>query len=253
MTRRRPDDREGDETDQPSFTDGVMDAIARAVPPSPTRTFLVAVRLRSFGTAVSALRVAWHLGTVRTWHIAPRVRARSFALVMAVAFVLGTTTLVAAAAVTVVVPPLLDQPRSIDRTPASLPAAASPALVAHPTPTAAHDPSPTPPIIHPADPGGGTVGAPPADQTVGSTKKVDRGGDSKADHEDGASDVGDDHDPNDVGSADPPDGSDHETGDEHVSETPEPSEHDTSGDGQDGGSGTSGGDDQGDGGGDPED
>jgi hypothetical protein len=53
---------------------------------------------------VASLAVAWHLGTVRSWSVAPRVRARSFALVFAVASVLATGSIVAAAAVRVAVP-----------------------------------------------------------------------------------------------------------------------------------------------------
>jgi hypothetical protein len=91
------------------FTNRVMATIETAPPPTPTRTFLCAVRSSAARDAVAALWVAWHLGTVRRWHIAPRVRARSFALVLAVAAVLGTGSLAAAAAVRVVAPPLIER------------------------------------------------------------------------------------------------------------------------------------------------
>jgi hypothetical protein len=81
-----------------------MAAIALAPLPTPTRTFVAALRAGAARDAVAAVRVAWHLGTVRRWPVAPRVRARSFALVLAVASVLATGSLAAAAAVRVVVP-----------------------------------------------------------------------------------------------------------------------------------------------------
>ena len=86
------------------FTDRVMGALVVAPVPTPTRAFLSAIRVGAAHDAVAALWVAWHLGTVRAWHVAPRVRARSFALVLAVATVLGTGSLAAAAADRVVVP-----------------------------------------------------------------------------------------------------------------------------------------------------
>jgi hypothetical protein len=86
------------------FTDRVMDAIRVLPAPTPTRGFIAAVRARTLRDAIATLWVAWHLGTVRSWHVAPRVRARSFALVLAVASVLATGSLAAAAAVHSVVP-----------------------------------------------------------------------------------------------------------------------------------------------------
>ena len=72
------------------FTDRVMAAVALAPTPTPTRTFLAAMRARAIRDAVATLWVAWHLGTVRSWRVAPSVRARSFALVFAVSSVLGS-------------------------------------------------------------------------------------------------------------------------------------------------------------------
>ncbi len=86
------------------FTDRVMSAIALVPTPTPTRTFVAALRASAVRDALAALWVAWHLGTVRSWHVAPRVRARSFALVLAVTSVLATGGLAAAAAVHSIVP-----------------------------------------------------------------------------------------------------------------------------------------------------
>jgi hypothetical protein len=86
------------------FSDRVMAALATVPTPTTTRTFLSAVRRLAWHDAVAALWAAWHLGTVRRWHVAPRVRARSLALVLAVASVLATGSLAAAGAVTVVAP-----------------------------------------------------------------------------------------------------------------------------------------------------
>ena len=72
------------------FNERVMAAIALVPTPTPTRTFVAALRARAIRDAVATLWVAWHLGTVRSWHVAPRVRARSFALVLAVTSVLAT-------------------------------------------------------------------------------------------------------------------------------------------------------------------
>src|ERR1700730_617134 len=71
------------------FTDRVMDAIRRESLPTPTRTFLSAVRSLSTRDAAGALWVAWHLGTARAWPVAPGVRVRSMALVLSVACALG--------------------------------------------------------------------------------------------------------------------------------------------------------------------
>ena len=85
------------------FTERVMTSIAVTSAPTPTRTFLAAVRVGALREAAAALWVAWHLSTVRGWHVGPRVRARSFALVLAVVFVLGTGSIAATAAVHAVV------------------------------------------------------------------------------------------------------------------------------------------------------
>jgi hypothetical protein len=99
------------------FADGVMAAVLVAPRPTPTRSFVSAVRARRAHDALAALWVAWHLGTVHSSHVAPPVRARSFALVLAVATILTTGSLAAAAAVGVVVP------ASAERPPAAIPAA----------------------------------------------------------------------------------------------------------------------------------
>jgi hypothetical protein len=90
------------------FTDRIMTAIARESAPTPTRTFVSAVRARSARDAASTLWVAWHLGTVRGWRIAPGVRVRSIALVLAVTCVLGTGSLAAAAALRVAADPVVN-------------------------------------------------------------------------------------------------------------------------------------------------
>jgi len=87
-----------------AFSDRVMAAIAVMATPSPTRSFVHAIRGGSGRDAVAALTVAWHLATQRDWPVAPRVRARSFALVLAVASVLGTGSMVAASAARVILP-----------------------------------------------------------------------------------------------------------------------------------------------------
>lgn len=86
------------------FTDRVMTAVRVLPAPTPTQGFFASVRARALRDAIATLWVAWHLGTVRSWSVAPRVRARSFALVLAVASVLATGSLAAAAAVQSVVP-----------------------------------------------------------------------------------------------------------------------------------------------------
>jgi hypothetical protein len=86
------------------FTDRVMSAIVLLPAPTPTRTFLTSIRTGALSEAISTLWVAWHLGTVRSWSVAPRVRARSFALVLAVTAVLASGSIAAAAVVHSVVP-----------------------------------------------------------------------------------------------------------------------------------------------------
>ena len=90
------------------FAQRLMAAIEREPAPTPTRNFVSAVRTRSAHEAAAALWVAWHLGTVRSWRIAPGVRARSLALVLAVACVMATGSLVAAAALQVAAEPVVD-------------------------------------------------------------------------------------------------------------------------------------------------
>lgn len=98
MNRRAGVAREGD-----AFSDRVMAAIALVASPSPTRSFLEAVRSGAGRDAAAALSVAWHLGTADD-SVGPRVRARSLALVIAVASILASGSLVAASAARVIVP-----------------------------------------------------------------------------------------------------------------------------------------------------
>lgn len=88
-----------------SFTERVMTAIAVAPIPTPTRTFLAAIRAGAARDACAALSVAWHITTVRAWYIAPSVRTRSLALILGVVTLLGMASLVAAAATVQVVSP----------------------------------------------------------------------------------------------------------------------------------------------------
>ena len=55
----------GPETRLDAFADRVMAAIALTPSPSPTRSFLVAIRTGSGHDAVAAFVVAWHLATQR--------------------------------------------------------------------------------------------------------------------------------------------------------------------------------------------
>jgi uncharacterized membrane protein YgcG len=111
MTRLRRSDRlaapetpRSDQVDATAFTDRVMATIETMPRPTPARSFRGALRGWSWPDARASLTVAWHLATVRSWSVAPRVRAQSMALVLAVASVLATGTLVAASAVRMAVP-----------------------------------------------------------------------------------------------------------------------------------------------------
>jgi uncharacterized membrane protein YgcG len=107
---KTPDASVADRTPPPDadFAERLMASIEREPSPTPTRNFLSAVRARSVGDAAAALWVAWHLGTVRGWRIAPGVRARSIALVLAVACVMATGSLAAAAALRVAAEPVVN-------------------------------------------------------------------------------------------------------------------------------------------------
>jgi hypothetical protein len=96
------------------FTDRVMVVLADSPAPSPTRSFMAALRERAPRNAARSLSVASHLATVRSWPVAPSVRARSFGLVLGVVFVLATGSLAAAAAVHEVVPLWLGGPGAIE-------------------------------------------------------------------------------------------------------------------------------------------
>jgi hypothetical protein len=87
-----------------AFVERVMTATETVPSPAPARAFGRALRAGAWRDAVAIISVAWHLGTVRAWSVAPRVRARSLALVLGVASVLATGSIVAAAAVRVAVP-----------------------------------------------------------------------------------------------------------------------------------------------------
>ncbi|MFL5675938.1 MAG: hypothetical protein ACJ779_13105 [Chloroflexota bacterium] len=211
-----------------------MQAIARAARPSPTRTFREAMRVRSVRIATSALLVAWHLGTVRTSPISLGVRARSFALVVAVAMVFGTGTLAAAAAVSMVVATQPEQPRAIDRTPVALPVAPSVGPATHPSAPAPGHSEAVPAVVKATDAvAGERVIAPAAHPAHPAAKPAKR--------HDGTTDGDDDKGSDDVDTSEggaQPDG-DHDDGGTvdggGASETAEPSDHRGSDDGVDGG------------------
>jgi hypothetical protein len=103
-----------------AFNERVMASIASMPAPTPAGAFIVALKGGACRDAADSLAVAWHLATVRGSSVAPRVRARSMALVLAVATVLATASLVAAAAVQTVMPahherlePLISRPGAI--------------------------------------------------------------------------------------------------------------------------------------------
>jgi len=228
--------RDGGPTRPDGFADDVMRAIGRVALPSPTRTFLRAIRVHSLGTAVSALVVAWHLGTHRRWPIAPRVRARSLALVMGVTVVLSTGTLAAAATLTVVAPVRLDGPRLLDRA-VTGPTVAPPRSETQPGPSPSHDASPIPAAVHPTDQArGGSVDITTPRPEVGAREPGDRD-DGAPDEQDG--DRLDDADDNGSDGDEPDESVDeggHGSDDEPITETPEPDDQDTSAGGADGGS-----------------
>lgn len=60
------------------------------------------MRAGSLWDAAAAVWLAWHLATVQNRTIAPRVRVRSFALVLAVTLALSAASLVGAATIRVV-------------------------------------------------------------------------------------------------------------------------------------------------------
>lgn len=74
-----------------------MTAIANEPRPSPGRGLFSALRVMSLGEAASALWTAWHLATLRGNAIGPGVRARSLALVLSAAALLGVGGSLAAA------------------------------------------------------------------------------------------------------------------------------------------------------------
>lgn len=174
------------------FTDRVMVAVAATPAPTPTRSFLAALRRGTPRNAARSLSVASHLVTVRAWPVAPRVRARSFALVLGVAFVLGTGSVAAAAAVRQIVPlkpaapaVIVHERSDVVRPPAPVPTA-EPRPVEIPGHAAAARPATTSPTSHPArrqrDPAG----------SAGSGRATDAGRDgSDGDADDDREDDGD--------------------------------------------------------------
>jgi hypothetical protein len=190
------------------FTDRVMTAIALLPMPSPTRTFVAALRARAVRDGIAALWVAWHLGTVRTWHVAPRVRARSFALVLAVASVLATGGLAAAAAVHSVVP------HGDDRNPVSAPSGSGIDELG-PTTNGQTGTDGTK-RTNDADQSPTTSDEPDATDEDGRGSTVDRSDDADEDADGDESDDADDHDSDDEdhpGDGDEPDETDdHEAG-----------------------------------------
>jgi hypothetical protein len=108
-----------------AFVDRVMAAVRLEVPPTPARALSGALRRRSLSDAGSALAVAWHLSTVRSWEVAPSVRVRSMALVLAVALALISGSVAAAGAVRLASDPVtrLFQAHDDDRGPLAIPPA----------------------------------------------------------------------------------------------------------------------------------
>jgi uncharacterized membrane protein YgcG len=82
-----------------SFADRVMAAVALEPVPSPARSLVSALRSGSWPDAAACVRTAWHLSTVRAWHVAPAARVRAIALVLAVLMALGGGGVLAAGAV----------------------------------------------------------------------------------------------------------------------------------------------------------
>jgi hypothetical protein len=231
------------------FSDNVMSAVAQMPAPTPTHTFLEAIRAFELGDALSTLLVAWHLGTVRGWPIALRVRARSVALVMAVVAVLGMGTLAAAATLQVVVPLAVES-----------------APIVRP-PTGDHDPVPAgpgqDPIADPADRSNddstvkaGTTGndqsSKPKEKKGSATEKDQDadGGEHDASRDDRSDDgEGEDHDAGPGASGDGDEDDAEDTEDEDDAEDTE----DDDGEAEDDDDGVEGGDDHADGGGDRDD
>ncbi|MEP6638306.1 MAG: hypothetical protein ABJC39_03070 [Chloroflexota bacterium] len=234
--------------DAVAFTDRIMAAIAEMPLPTPTRNFTAALRAGALRDAGSAIVVAWHLATVRTWQVAPRVRARSIALVLAVATMLATGSLATAAAVRIVVPSAFEHDRVIERP-------GSGALVpetAEPTPERSPEPMPTaiptdrppaviPPTVTDGTRHGGTAHAPAPDgdgdpaahdgDASDGTTPDDHTGADDGDHAPAASDV----------SHETPE-PDHASGGDAPQATPEPDSGSGGGDAPDpGGSVDSGG------------
>jgi len=226
--------------DREAFTDAVMAAIRPLSQPTPARSFISALRGWSWPDAVASLSVAWHLATMRGGSVAPRVRARSLALVLAVASVLATGSIVAAAAVRVALPERV-----------VLPAVAAPPtddtlrpIVEGPIDEGRdedHEQVPLPPAALPG-PVESQPSAHPADHRAGDPAGTDRASDDGG-HDGDAAHTGSDTDEHDgTERADDGDGEGPD-GDRHGGDTDE-SGHDGGGtvDGHGGDSGHDGGD-----------
>ena len=171
------------EPDASAFVDRVMASIADLPQPTPTRAFGWSLRAGAWGDARASLWVAWHLATARGWPVAPRVRARSMALVLAVATVLAAGSLVAAAAVQVAVP---HRHEPLDRL------TTLPVTIGEP---ALHQPGGEAPERRPGG-GPGPVAAEPVDDDHGSAdtegdQDADGDGQTTSGADDGADDGGD--------------------------------------------------------------
>lgn len=146
--------------DAGAFADLVMAAIAAVPLPTPTRSFASALRAGALRDAGSTVLVAWHLATVRSWRVAPRVRARSFALVFAVAATLTMGSLATTAAVRIVAPLRVPHSRLVDGNGSNIaaPAAAQPKPSLSPEANPTAEPPEAPPaVVPPADPGAGSA------------------------------------------------------------------------------------------------
>lgn len=197
-----------------TFSDRVMAALAPLPNPTPTRTLVEALRTHSLRDALAALSVAWHLGTVRSWPIAPRVRARSFALVLAAVTLLGTGSLAAAAAAVHVVSsasgghPTVEPAGAVPAAPDPTSAAPFDGAAETPVPTASEPASTASEPVLEAEPSVGPEptkkaaadhdkatskdGSPNGDRPSGTDDPEDRGGSPGPKGDDGDGDASDD-------------------------------------------------------------
>lgn len=217
-----------------------MAAIADAPTPTPTRSFVAALRAGAPHDAGSAITVAWHLATVRTWPIAPRVRARSFALVFALAAILATSSLATAAAVRVVVASGSEHERVIDHSGSG----ADKPVVVEPSPSNTPKPSPTseptrsaPATLPPAALPPTITGEDPGTSKPSRPSKSTEGGDQAIDDHGGTDDANDrsdaedgDHSPDDAEEPNTTAEPDHESDGDTPDATSEPDDASGGGD-----------------------